>query len=129
MEGDIGISRVLLRWPLNAAMQEVRADTSLLTSAWTVQVVCKRHSIPHKHAYNLHCRRPGCTVWWVARTLHKCCFICLPDGRPSWYATIPHHEAVLLAGLVAFELPLPYIYNDKFNQPIFGANNLSGKLP
>lgn len=35
----------------------------------------------------------------------------------------------MLAGLVAFELPLPYIYNDKFNQPIFGANNLSGKLP
>ena len=27
---------------------------------------------------------------------------------------------------MAFELPLAYIYNDKFNQPIFGANNLSG---
>ncbi|CAK0784918.1 hypothetical protein CVIRNUC_008123 [Coccomyxa viridis] len=31
-----------------------------------------------------------------------------------------------LSGLVAFELPLAYIYSDKFNQPIFGANNLSG---
>ena len=31
------------------------------------------------------------------------------------------------AGLVAFELPLAYVYSDKFNQPIFGANNLSGK--
>ncbi|CAL5228893.1 g12110 [Coccomyxa viridis] len=30
------------------------------------------------------------------------------------------------SGLVAFELPLAYIYSDKFNQPIFGANNLSG---
>ncbi len=29
---------------------------------------------------------------------------------------------------MAFELPLAYIYSDKFNQPIFGANNLSGEL-
>lgn len=29
---------------------------------------------------------------------------------------------------MAFELPLAYIYGDKFNQPIFGANNLSGEL-
>jgi len=35
--------------------------------------------------------------------------------------------AVMWAGLVAFELPLAYVYSDKFNQPIFGANNLSGK--
>ncbi len=34
----------------------------------------------------------------------------------------------LLAGLVAFELPLAYIRKDKFNQPIFACNNLSGKL-
>ena len=29
---------------------------------------------------------------------------------------------------MAFELPMAYIYSDKFNQPIFGANNLSGEL-
>ena len=34
----------------------------------------------------------------------------------------------LHAGLVAFELPLAYIRKDKFNQPIFACNNLSGKL-
>lgn len=29
---------------------------------------------------------------------------------------------------MAFELPLAYIRKDKFNQPIFACNNLSGKL-
>ena len=31
------------------------------------------------------------------------------------------------AGLVSFELPLAYIRKDKFNQPIFACNNLSGR--
>ena len=31
------------------------------------------------------------------------------------------------AGLHAFELPLAYLRGDKFNQPIFGCNNLSGE--
>ena len=31
------------------------------------------------------------------------------------------------AGLVSFELPLAYIRKDKFNQPIFACNNLSGE--
>lgn len=31
------------------------------------------------------------------------------------------------SGLVAFDLPLVYIRKDRFNQPIFGANNLSGE--
>ena len=30
------------------------------------------------------------------------------------------------AGLEAFELPLAYVRKDKFNQPIFACNNLSG---
>jgi WW domain-binding protein 2 len=30
-------------------------------------------------------------------------------------------------GLAAFDLPLVYCRNDKFNQPIFGCNNLSGE--
>ena len=30
-------------------------------------------------------------------------------------------------GLHAFELPLAYLRGDKFNQPIFGCNNLSGE--
>eukprot|EP00884_Botryococcus_braunii_P021645 jgi/Botrbrau1/8164/Bobra.357_2s0010.1 len=30
-------------------------------------------------------------------------------------------------GLVAFALPLAYLRNDNFNQPIFGCNNLSGE--
>ena len=33
----------------------------------------------------------------------------------------------ITAGLAAFDLPLPFIKADKFNQPIFGCNNLSGK--
>lgn len=39
-----------------------------------------------------------------------------------------HFMVDLHAGLVAFELPLAYIRKDKFNQPIFACNNLSGKL-
>lgn len=31
------------------------------------------------------------------------------------------------SGLVGFDLPLVYLRKDKFNQPIFGANNLSGE--
>jgi WW domain-binding protein 2 len=31
------------------------------------------------------------------------------------------------SGLQAFDLPLVYIRGDKFNQPIFGCNNLSGE--
>ena len=31
------------------------------------------------------------------------------------------------AGLAAFEIPLAYIRRDKFNQPIFACNNLSGR--
>ena len=46
------------------------------------------------------------------------------NGRPF----LLHSFNSLWAGLVAFELPLAYIYSDKFNQPIFGANNLSGEL-
>lgn len=30
-------------------------------------------------------------------------------------------------GLAAFDLPLTYLRNDKFSQPIFGCNNLSGE--
>lgn len=29
-------------------------------------------------------------------------------------------------GLVAFDFPLAYIHNNKFNQPVFGCNHLSG---
>lgn len=36
----------------------------------------------------------------------------------------PHADR---AGLHAFELPLAYLRGDKFNQPIFGCNNLSGE--
>eukprot|EP00798_Chlamydomonas_sp_ICE-L_P008155 gene8155-1408_t len=32
------------------------------------------------------------------------------------------------SGLVAFDLPLVYMRNDKLNQPIFGCNNLSGQV-
>jgi hypothetical protein len=30
------------------------------------------------------------------------------------------------SGLQAFELPLAYIYKEKFSQPILGCNNLAG---
>ena len=33
---------------------------------------------------------------------------------------------ITVSGLAAFELPLAYIRKDKFNQPIFACNNLSG---
>ncbi|DBA76760.1 hypothetical protein WJX79_004284 [Trebouxia sp. C0005] len=36
-------------------------------------------------------------------------------------------QADTVSGLVAFELPLAYIRKDKFNQPIFACNNLSGE--
>ena len=36
------------------------------------------------------------------------------------------HPCFLHTGLAAFELPLVYIKDDKFNQPIFGCNNLAG---
>ncbi|DBB16452.1 hypothetical protein WJX82_008645 [Trebouxia sp. C0006] len=36
-------------------------------------------------------------------------------------------QADTVSGLVAFELPLAYIRRDKFNQPIFACNNLSGE--
>lgn len=32
-----------------------------------------------------------------------------------------------VGGLLAFDLPLLYIRNDQFNQPIFGCNNLAGE--
>lgn len=32
------------------------------------------------------------------------------------------------SGLVGFDLPLVYIEKDKLNQPIFGCNNLAGKV-
>lgn len=35
---------------------------------------------------------------------------------------------VVAPGLAAFELPLQYIQNYKFNQPILGCNNLSGMV-
>lgn len=31
------------------------------------------------------------------------------------------------SGLAAVDIPLVYVRNDKFNQPIFGCNNLSGE--
>ncbi|KAL3142799.1 hypothetical protein ABBQ38_003098 [Trebouxia sp. C0009 RCD-2024] len=36
-------------------------------------------------------------------------------------------QADAASGLVAFELPLAYVRKDKFNQPIFACNNLSGE--
>ena len=29
-------------------------------------------------------------------------------------------------GLTAFDIPLAYVNHDKFNQPVFGCNHLSG---
>ena len=45
-------------------------------------------------------------------------------------STIPlySNHSVHDTGLAAFDLPLPFIKGDKFNQPIFGCNNLSGEL-
>lgn len=36
-------------------------------------------------------------------------------------------RAASASGLQAFDLPLLYIRNDKFNQPIFGCNHLAGE--
>ena len=51
------------------------------------------------------------------------CNTCLWAHDPSQTAWL---DVIRCVGLVAFELPLAYIHSDKFNQPIFGANNLSG---
>ena len=56
-----------------------------------------------------------------------CLIFCVSCSGDRCLSSI-HSDVSLWAGLVAFELPLAYIYSDKFNQPIFGANNLSGNL-
>eukprot|EP01026_Neomeris_dumetosa_P031493 TRINITY_DN24970_c0_g2_i1.p1 TRINITY_DN24970_c0_g2~~TRINITY_DN24970_c0_g2_i1.p1 ORF type:complete len:215 (-),score=23.93 TRINITY_DN24970_c0_g2_i1:228-872(-) len=38
------------------------------------------------------------------------------------------HKADQSSGLAAFDFPLAYLKDVKFNQPIFGANNLSGMV-
>ena len=46
--------------------------------------------------------------------------------------TVPlctHMTSAACAGLLAFELPLVYVKDDSFNQPIFGCKNLSGAQP
>eukprot|EP00475_Leptophrys_vorax_P040340 TRINITY_DN74657_c0_g1_i1.p1 TRINITY_DN74657_c0_g1~~TRINITY_DN74657_c0_g1_i1.p1 ORF type:complete len:209 (-),score=4.82 TRINITY_DN74657_c0_g1_i1:378-1004(-) len=45
----------------------------------------------------------------------------LSNIRMVFVASPPHQQPV-----TAFDLPLLYMHNEKFNQPIFGANNISG---
>jgi hypothetical protein len=40
-----------------------------------------------------------------------------------------HSNSLCTAGLAAFELPLAYVHNDNFKQPVFGCNNLAGWPP
>ena len=92
-----------------------------MSSHVPVQVVLQGGGIPHQHALGVRGQRYAHRV--------RCC-----AGSLTVLASLPlrglrtHALLPCCAGLVAFELPLVYITGDKFNQPIFGCNNLSGGL-
>lgn len=57
--------------------------------------------------------------------IHALIQACLPllSATDDIVFDTPHHP-----GLAGFDLPLVYITGDKLNQPIFGCNNLAGKV-
>jgi hypothetical protein len=81
---------------------------------------------------------PSCTAHAAAASSCPAPVPTLLPARPRWSAKgsvfLSNVRLVFLAdapdasGLAGFDLPLVYITGDKLNQPIFGCNNLSGRV-
>ncbi len=85
------------------------------------QVVYQRDLVPHRPKVGI-CGETGRHCFRHVRGLLDL------THRTAGAQTVKNFMVDLHVGLVAFELPLAYIRKDKFNQPIFACNNLSGKL-
>ncbi|KAK9828894.1 hypothetical protein WJX72_002644 [[Myrmecia] bisecta] len=90
------------------------ADGQLAPAPFTGEVIALRRDAIDCSLDNVRTRSGR----WSARGV-----LYLTNMRLVFVALKPDAES----GLAAFELPLAYLRNDKFNQPIFGCNNLAGE--
>ena len=51
------------------------------------------------------------------------------DANGTLYLSTLRMVFVATDGATGFDMPLATLYGEKFNQPIFGANNMTGKSP
>uniref|UniRef100_A0A7S0VTF0 Uncharacterized protein n=2 Tax=Hemiselmis tepida TaxID=464990 RepID=A0A7S0VTF0_9CRYP len=67
--------------------------------------------------------------WDVHGTLYvstlRLCFVVEPEANTSWLASMLGQQQAL--DIESYDLPLALIRREKFNQPIFGCNNIDGE--